>query len=233
MNRQSFEIIKRKYDNRGKGNVRLTQSSLLLIQPISSSRTSYNFNVLENEANPLKEEVRLNINDEFICTEVGMFLVARAKQIVGELSEDLPGIILLTYNPIEQTVNAQRGEPFYNGTLKFGANNIVYLEKWDTQKHKFVTRTQFEKRITSGGTTILYPAQIPSNNMSKDAMHSMQPMITLSGAKKNELSLNLPEAGGAYTFQHIVNDNTVIEYSVTEIALLLRGMNAQNAAKFQ
>lgn len=234
MNRQSFDIINRKYAGIGKGKVRLTQSTLLLLQDISATKANYVFPVLENEGGAQKkEEIRLNTNDEFVCTELGLYLVGRAKKKVVDVTTDLPGIVLLSYNPIEETPDAGIAEPFYNGNVKYLCNNIVYLEKWDTLKHKYVTRTQFAQRITAGGATTLYPAQIPSNDFRKDAMHPMQPMLTLSGAKKNELSLQLPEAAGTYQFSNIMNDGSTLIVDVKEVALVLRGMNAQNAAKFQ
>lgn len=233
MNRQSYEVIRQKYSGIKKGQVRLTQSTLLLMQDIVSTKANYIFPVLENESTPKKEEIRLNTNDEFVANQLGIYLVGRASKTVDAVKTDLPGIVLLSYPTIEQVSSAGVAEPFYNGSLKYACNNIVYLEKWDTMKHKFVPRTQWQQRITAGGALTVFPANIDSNNMAKDAMYPVQPMLTLSGAKKNELSLSLPEAGDGFTFSNIMNDGSIYSVTVSEIALVLRGMNAQNAAKFQ
>ena len=85
--RIDFNIIKRAYKARGVENVRLTQSSLLLIQTINPNSTTINFDVLDSQvANLLPQEIRLNINDEFIVNEVGVYLYGNIGE--GDLFQD-------------------------------------------------------------------------------------------------------------------------------------------------
>jgi hypothetical protein len=64
-------------------------------------------------------------------------------------------------------------------------------------------------------------------------MYSTEPLLTLSGAKKNNLILTLPQAISAGTF--LVTDNSGVNYSLVadRVVCLARGLNAQNGASFQ
>ena len=68
---------------------------------------------------------------------------------------------------------------------------------------------------------------------SKDAMFPVEPLLTLSGAKKNSINLNLAGAISASTFTLVSDDGSTTAYTLDRIALVMRGLNAQNAASFQ
>jgi hypothetical protein len=223
MARVNYNVIAQKYRNVGKGNVRLTQSSLFLTKPISSSVTTYNFDVLETQTATLQnDEIRLNLNDEFIITQIGMYLVGNVN--------GTPGRILLTTPPYElNAASADKLTDFYNGAFKIAINNIVYMEKWDTYKHQSRATTQFQ----SFSALIAVPPTFPENNYAKDGMYGVEPMITLSGAKKNDLTLQIPAAITAQTFSWTDYQNVVNTIEIDRVGLLLRGFNAQNGATFQ
>ena len=82
--RVNFSLIKQNYNKIGKSNVRLTQSSLFITKDIDATKSSYDFDVLENQTQTLQpDEIRLNINDEFFDLDFLYFLkvgfVFRAK----------------------------------------------------------------------------------------------------------------------------------------------------------
>lgn len=229
MGRINYGVIATKYRALGKGNVRLTQSSLFLRKPIDATKTTYVFDVLETQTQTLQaDEIRLNINDEFITTAMGLYLVG---SVAKEDGTAVGGVRLFT-NVLEQQSMVQAGNilPFYDGALKIAVNNIVYLEKWDTRKHYNATRTQVG---SSSSATTIVNANFDSNSFAKDGMFSVEPMLTLSGAKKNDITLTLPSAisNGTFAYKDNRGDNLVI--TINGIALLLRGLNAQNAASFQ
>lgn len=223
MARVNYNVIAQKYRNVGKGNVRLTQSSLFLTKPISPTVTTYTFDVLETQTATLQnDEIRLNLNDEFIITQIGMYLVG---SIAGV------GRMLFTTPPYELDTNrANDLTAFYNGAFKIAINNIVYMEKWDTAKHEKTGITQFQNYTAL--TPYVSPA-LPEKTLAKDGMYGVEPMITLSGAKKNDLVLQLPSAitSGAFSFTDYSNLTSTI--SINRVGLLLRGFNAQNGATFQ
>lgn len=228
MSRVNFNQIFAKYKMLGKSNVRLTQSSIYLTKPINPNVTTYSFDVLETQTATLQnDELRVNINDEFYLTTLGLYLVATATtrtEIGGELSTE----VLLTYSPVENSATLISVEDFYRGSLQLSVNNVVYLDKWDTAKHKFVPRTQFTN-FSLGQLQ----ASIPSLEYSKNAMFPIEPILQISGAKKNTIQVVLPNAISTGTFDVKTDDGTDIRYTINKVALLGRGLNAQNGSVFQ
>jgi len=222
MARVNYNVIAQKYRNVGKGNVRLTQSSLFLTKPISPTVTTYTFDVLETQTATLQnDEIRLNLNDEFIITQIGMYLVGN----IGGV-----GRMLFTTPPYEiDTAAANDLTAFYNGAFKIAINNIVYMEKWDTAKHEKTGITQFQNFLAAGGI----PPTLPEKTLAKDGMYGVEPMITLSGAKKNDLVLQLPSAITSGTFGFTDYNLVSSGIKIDRVGLLLRGFNAQNGATFQ
>ena len=230
MGRINYGVIASKYRTLGKGNVRLTQSSLFLRKAIDPTKTVYNFDVLENQTQTLQaDEIRLNINDEFITTQMGLYLTGNVTKEDGTL---VYGGVRLFTNVLEQQdiVQASNVLPLYDGDLKIAVNNIVYLEKWDTRKHYVSTRTQIG---SESSVTTIHNASWDSNTFAKDGMYAVEPMLTLSGAKKNDITLRLPTAISNGTFTYVDSRGTTVNIVINGIALLLRGLNAQNAASFQ
>jgi hypothetical protein len=235
--RINFSLIKSKYDKIGKSNVRLTQSSLFITKDIDPTKSNYEFDVLENQTQTLQpDEIRLNINDEFIVTHLGVYLygtweIASVGPIPPVRNSFTSGNQLLTYAPLELDSASISVKNLYSGQLKIAVNNIVYLEKWDTRKHELVTRTQFVSEVNS--VNGVASATMPSNNFEEDAMIAFEPMLTLSGAKKNDISIRLPQSisPASVTFKDQLGNDVVC--NITKIALRMYGLNAQNGAKFQ
>jgi len=227
--RVNFSLIKANYNKIGKGNVRLTQSSLFITKDIDPTKSSYDFDVLENQTQTLQpDEIRLNINDEFIVTDLGVYLYGTWTASSPENVKLGTGTQLLSYAPLELNGNAIVCKNLYAGQLKIAVNNIVYLEKWDTRKHEFVTRTQFATQLA--GTS---QATMPSNDFSSDAMMPFSPLLTLSGAKKNDINIRLPQSIAPSTITWKDQQGNTISMAITKIALRMYGLNAQNGAKFQ
>lgn len=226
--RINFKTILAKYNKVGKANVRLTQSTLVLSKPISATTTVYNFDVLESQTQTLLgDEIRLNLNDEFIITQLGFYIQAR---VLNKDGVDTGAKVLLTYAPFEQnSVESSKIANFWNGAFQIAVNNIIYLDKYDTRKSMFVPRTQFANFSALTGT----PSTQPSVDFSTNSMYGTEPLLTLSGAKKNNLILTLPQAISTATFS--VTDNGGIVYSLVadRVVCLSRGLNAQNGASFQ
>jgi hypothetical protein len=226
MSRVNFNQIFSKYARLGKSNVRLTQSSIYLTKPINPNVTTYSFDVLETQTATLQnDELRVNINDEFYLTTLGLYLVASvsAGSEVGAPTSE----VLLTYAPVENSNDLISVADFYRGSLQLSVNNVVYLDKWDTAKHNFVPRTQFANFITPN------QASIPSTEYSKNAMFPIEPILQISGAKKNTIQVVLPNAISSASFDVITDDATVLTYTINKVALLGRGLNAQNGSVFQ
>ena len=229
MSRVNFKTILDRYKAVGKSNVRLTQSSLFLTKPIDATKSAYQFDVLETQTSTLlADEIRLNLNDDFIITHMGLYLQAE----LSAPSEAIPAGVhqLFTYAPRETNgVAGGKLQNVYGGQLQISVNNIVFLDKWDTRKHEFIPRTQMSSN-NGLGTSF---ATLPSNDFSKNAMYPIEPLLTLSGAKKNDIRLSLPTAITAGIFTYTDDAGVLITATISRIGLLLRGLNAQNASSFQ
>lgn len=227
--RSSFSMIRRKYKKIGKKNVRLTQSSLILMQTIASNTKQYTFPVLQNDTTTpvLPNEIRLNQNDEFVAYNVGYYL-SGAFISTGIAPKDVAKL-WLTYAPMELSSEFQNLADSWDGTLQILVNKISRLENWDLKKHNFFPRTQFQSSSVG-----IPAATLPSINFGADGCATMQPMLTLSGAKKNDVIITLKNsisqgATGTFTSANAV----ALTVTFREIALFFRGMLAQNASKFQ
>ena len=224
MGRINYATILNRYKAIGKGNVRLTQSTLILSKPINAATTSYNFDVLETQNTTLTgTEIRLSLNDEFIITNMGIYLQATVTNAGATVSY---GTEWFSYVPSQVNAGAGVLQPVYNGALQIAVNNVVYLDKFDSGKSLCNPRTQH------GAFTTPTNATIASTNFNKDGMISIEPTLVLSGAKKNNIVLNLASAAAPAAIT--VNSNTGAKvYNFDRIALIMRGLNAQNGASFQ
>lgn len=227
LERESYKVIRTKYTKLGKGAVRLTQSTLIFALAISANTNTYQFPVLDtdNAATAKPYEIRLNMNDEFISYEVGYYIVSSNRDL-----NDIPlGYYWWTYAPFELGLTAAQLVGAWDAKMSIDINNIKRLEKWDMKKHNFIPRTQLKNSFV--GSTF---ATQPSINYAADGVATMQPMLTLSGAKKNNVVLTLAKSiVGAVSLQQNLPDGQNIFYDFKDLALLFRGMLAQNAAKFQ
>lgn len=227
--RINFSLIKAKYDKIGKSNVRLTQSSLFITKDIDPTKSNYDFDVLENQTQTLQpDEIRLNINDEFIVTHLGVYLYGTWTTADSTGAKIGSGNQLLTATPLNLDGATIVSKNLYSGQLKIAVNNIVYLEKWDTRKHEVVSRTQFASQLAATNV-----ATMANNNFEDDAMIAFEPMLTLSGAKKNDISIRLPQSIAPSTATWKDQKGNTVTVNITKIALRMYGLNAQNGAKFQ
>ena len=232
--RANFDLIQAKYKANGKGNVRLTQSSLFLTKDIDPTKTVYDFDVLENQTQTLQpDEIRLNINDEHIISSFGVYLYGTYSKVVEGVSVEL-GKQLFTYVPYELGYKTKdtgvpiRLKNLYAGTMKIAVNNIVYLEKWDTRRSEKITRTQFTNHDAG-----ISDSTSPSNDFSMDGMVKFEPLIVLSGAKKNDVTIRVPQAiqGGVFEWTNDLDETILV--TINKIAIRTYGLLAQNAAAFQ
>lgn len=229
--RDNFRIIKGQYKAMGKSNVRLTQSTLFLTKNIDATVANYEFDVLENQTQSiLPDELRLNQNDEFTVTDLGVYLYGEWTN--GQAKK---GFQLMTYAPIELGSDGLLVKNLYAGQLKIAVNNIVYTEKWDLRKHEITPNTQFanQEAIIAGVANAGFSATAPSLNYKYDAMETLAPLIVLSGAKKNDLTIRLPQAIAPASLIFVNAAGESITINITRIAIRMYGLLGQNAAKFQ
>ena len=230
MNKNKFQQIQRKLKAEGQKGKRLSQSTLQLIQPIRANISTYNFPILVNKANngiqPQNDEVRLNLNDEFVATSIGVFLVAKVFTGVAPAVND-PNVFL-TSPPIQNDRNQIPALNLYDGNIEISRNNIVYITNWDVRKHQYIAQSQLSNFITPN------QAQLDQQRSLVDGFVSLSPSITFSGATKTQITLNLVNAIPILPLYSIIdNAGATINYQITRLGLFFRGLLAQNTSKFQ
>lgn len=226
--RINFKTILAKYQALGKGNVRLTQSTLFLTKPINPTTTVYNFDVLESQTQTLEgNEIRLNLNDEYIITQIGFYLQGKITNV--ETGVDTGKRVLLTYAPFQSDyLNAVKVASFYDGAFQIAVNNIVYLDKYDTRKAE-VTPITNNQSLLAGTNS----AAMNSIDFSTNGLYGTEPLLTLSGAKKNTLQLTLPSSLDVATFTYADNVGQKYNIVIDRVCVKFLGLNAQNGASFQ
>lgn len=230
--RNNYSLIKKKYEAISKGNVRLTQSDLVLFQPFNATSTHYRFPVLENEGTPANAEIRLNLNDEFVTNAAGVFLLKRLT-FTGE-RDKTEVLSLQTYAPYElNNLALITLDKLYEGKMKIDVNNVNYVDRWHLHKHRVVQRTQYAHN--NAASPLICPPTQSSIDQRQEGFFPTQPMVTFSGAKKNDVVIDLPEAipFTAVTGQQYITDTVTVDVSFIGIAVIFRGLLAQNASKFQ
>jgi hypothetical protein len=227
---EQIRLKKQKKTGQSVGKVRLTQSSLLLLQPILATTDKYRFPVLDNDTQSpiLPEEIRLNSNDEFVSYDIGYYIVADTVQ--DSTPAISGGMTFWSYAPMELTSAFAVYVKAWMASLEILVNKISRMDKWDMKKHNVTPRTQFKS-----SSVALPGATQPSQDFTTDGTVPEQPMIVLSGSRKNDLLLTL--RGGAIPTGIVgvwtpPTTNT-ITFTVNKLALIFRGMLAQNASIFQ
>lgn len=231
MDPNAFNKLKAYYQDIGKGNVRLSQSALKLKKAIVTGQTSYTFDLLTNQGTPTAEEIRLNLNDEFVTTTIGLFISGTAGSKGGGATFGYH----FTYPPIEMDgVEAGKFAAFWQGRMKILINNINFLDNWDIDRHICYPRSQFGSFVAATAAIGSTQAHVANQSGARDGFYPLSPNVTLSGAKKTDITVDLPKgliSGAVIEFK----DNKGIDFDITveSVMLVARGLLAQNAAKFQ
>jgi len=217
---------------------RITRSSLVLIQTFTSGNTSLNFPVLTTQTPLGATEIRLNLNDEFVISEMGLYLygaVGTTTGPAGTLSN-----LFWTYSPMQLSNTFVGIQPFYDsGQFTLTIDQIQYIRAWDTNQHEIIPRTQHGQYQAATAAIAQVNATLSSRNTNEDGFVEMTPTITLSGARTNVLSIAWPNGltpvSNYEFFTGGADDGagTTLFFSINQAAIFFRGYLAQNAAKFQ
>jgi len=226
--RKDFENVQQKF--KGKN---IAASSLFLTADIDSQKQTYNFSVLENDARlPQKpDEIRLNQNDVFIFNQIAVGYVGDI-QVIGRFTPPEFGrSIFIQSVPYSANVQTTRAYKLFAGQLKVTINNYIYFEKYDLRDFDVSTHDeQYNQvdRIYSNPDFMQYKSH------QKPITQPVQPMIAMSGAKKNDFEIQLPSAIDQWGFSVLIDPLLpYMSVEVKRIGILLRGFLIQNGAKFQ
>ena len=162
---------------------RLSQSRLRLEQPLVTTSTLYTFPVLvniQNQAQAFNTEIRLNLQDSFIPTHVGIYVAAPSS------STDATFLLKSYLNPFVFTNAAAMGS-LYNGQFKIMVNNVQYINNWPVMWHWNSPETQQTAAAGAGS---------PIDQFEGDeySLKPMQPYVLLIGSQNIQINITVPVA---------------------------------------
>ena len=213
--RLAFEKAKEAINRAGfsLGQAVLSQSYLRLEVSLSTSITNYQFPVLTNDVSSsnttsFNTEQRLNLQDAFVCSQVGLFFCKPSSSTATNFQ-------LVTY-PNTQIFSASNTATslynWYNSSLSLTVNNRQIVPAYDLYRHYSVPQQQTTANADYTTSGINYKDQ---QDGSASAFYPIEPAWVLVGSKQNTLQVQLASAMAA------VESNS-------RAVLILRGHLAQN-----
>lgn len=134
-------------------------------------------------------EQRLQQNDAFMCTHIGVFLGKRNTAAGSPASNSL----LHTFpNPrvFASATELVNVPGYFNGRLAIRVNEKVYLDALDMLSFQRVTEAQQGTAVSTVATTGVLALSAWEQNQ---AFKRMTPAINFNGLARNEVTLTLPE----------------------------------------
>lgn len=198
---------------------KLTQSYLRFEAIMSASVTTYNLGVLVNQPSfnagasgaptTFNTERKLNLQDSFICDQMGVFLGVSASVTDSSAMKlvSFPDPTIIT------TANAAAAAyGLYSGWASLNVDQQNISPYWDLQRHLVIPNTNV------GGTTTAATGFNQSElNGQTQGFAPVQPCWIFNGKQNIQFNLNLPAA-----------ISTVQASSLGRIVVILRGHLAQN-----
>jgi hypothetical protein len=183
--------------------MKLTQSFIRVEQPLVALQTLYTFPVLVNQAPVLNTEQRLNLQDSFVISELGVYLAAPTS------ATDTAFRLLSFTNFFSFAANTVPYYGLYNGRLIISVNNNIILPAWDLWRHYCANQTQQGAAVA---------AAVPQDQFAgeRDGMYAVEPNVTLIGSKNYVVQIQLPVGLSAITAN-------------SRVVIMMRGILAQNS----
>jgi hypothetical protein len=191
----------------------LSQSYLRFEAALSTTTTQFNFDVLVNDNlnSPYVTQNKLNLQDSFIASSIGVYIGIPASGSTNVITEGR--VKLYSYPDVTQftATTATALQTLYSGFLSLTVNQRVIVPSWDLMRH-------YTAPIIQSG---FVPAPITAGNiqnsedLSNDGMFTVEPNMVFVGSKKNQLTITLPQALSAIP----ANGRVVV---------IARGLLAQN-----
>lgn len=210
----------------------LSQSYIRTEAPLTTSATSYKFDLLTTENSQpatYATQNKLNQQDVFVTSSLffGLFVPVTSGGVDGTLMT-YPKIGLESGGAGNFTTAQSLAALYaYNGFLTLNVNQTTVIPSWDLFKHLKVPPVQLNTvtaqagGITSGGGAyaLTAPQHLPfdATDGSEDGFYPVEPNIVISGSKKNNLQVILPAAVSSIP-------------TGARFVIIMRGILAQNAS---
>lgn len=169
-------------------NTKNTMSDLVLEQALSATITNYNFPVtnVQSNAAQFNTEVRLNLQDSFVASAWGVFLLAPSSATDTTFRA-------LTYGSTAAFTTtpaaAAAAETLYNSYARITVNNDVLVPIWHLSRHRFVPQSQ---QVTAAANQNgIAEDQI---DLSTEGFYPIEPYLVFIGSKNIQVQVILPAA---------------------------------------
>jgi len=171
----------------------LTQSYLRSEVAMSTSIANYHLPVLVNDTQNgavRVNEKRLQLQDVFITTEIGVFF-----GIGASTTTSAP---LYTYpNATAFATGGTALWTIYNGYLNLTVNNQQILPAWDVLRHYYVPQTQQNTNFNSATATSPAVYSQDQGDFSEQTYYPVEPNIVMNGAANINFQLTANGAPSA------------------------------------
>lgn len=162
----------------------LTQGYLRFEQSMVVGQTNIVFPILVNQSTggQFNTEQRLNLQDAFVTSELGVFLF-------NPTSATDTSVALRSYpNPTVFAANAAPAETIYHSYLTLAVNKQVIVPFWDVYRSRLTNQTQ--------QTVTPIAAAVVEDQLSgrDDVFYPTEPNWVLIGSRTNILQLVMPNA---------------------------------------
>lgn len=182
---------------------KLTQSYIRVEQALVAGQTLYTFPILSNQGVGFNTEQRLNLQDSFVVSSIGVFLSL-------PLSATDASFKLFRYpNFFAFAGNSVPAQTLYNGKLNIAVNNNTILPAWDLERHNCITDVQQNAAVAAA----VFQDKV---NGSEDGYYPCEPNIVLVGSKNYQVTIQLP--AGLATVS-----------ALSRCVIVFRGILAQNS----
>lgn len=194
--RAIFSRLEAKFKAEGKI---VTPGYIRLENELINGKPKYDFQILRDTNSDSVTEQKLDRNDKFLATHLGLFLIHRGGTIPNSDPEEKyePGLeVLQTYpNPTIFSDKSIFLESIYNGKISIMVGQTKYVEALDTRRFRYVPTAQ-QLTVTNGASsTPLVVSSIANSGQDENSgFINLTPQITFDGALKNNITLEAPIA---------------------------------------
>lgn len=191
-------------------NAVLSQSYLRFEQAIVSTKTQYQFGVLQNDTGNANvavrpTEQRLALQDSFYCGSIQIML-----GLATSASDTAFPVYTYASPTLFLTGKYTNYYNLWNSNLSLSVNNKKIATAWDCLRHYQVNQTQ-----QSAVNPLATAGVLSQFNGGEDGVAECEPNWVLIGSKNNQLQINLNNA---------IDPATAFTY----IVVVMRGVLAQN-----
>ncbi len=221
--RAIFSRLEAKFKAEGKI---VTPGYIRLENELINGKPQYDFQILRDTNSDSVTEQKLDRNDKFLATHLGLFLIHR-----GSLNSDSeenyePGLEVLQTYP-NSTIFGDKSiflESIYNGKISIMVGQTKYVEALDTRRFRYVPTAQ-QLTVTNGASTPLVVSSIANSGQDENSgFINLTPQITFDGDLKNNITLEAPIAS-TFEMQPSQRRNQVQMYC---LVLMMRGFLVTN-----